>query len=530
MRISILILFLLSCLHLRSSAQDGLYIPEGGVVWLYNNTQVGIFNSMINNGVLGSNPGSTFYILGKRWTNGTNAKLPDESADGVSGVGGNFLFSSLNPILGDVGQQTIFGNYNIAAKQGTSFPNMEVNNGKGIILDDLSDLKVRGTLHFTSGKIYLNGWNLMVGEKTPGVISGYTDSRYIVTGNTFAGGYLYRSAITSTANRVVFPVGSADNAYSPAAVLLDGGAKDNFGIRVFDSVYTVAIGGSTYRDSFVNKTWNIVRTDNSGGKATVILQHMDASEMTSYIGARDSSFITRFGVTGWDKLTVIPFKPQAGNLSTTTMLQPATMHMREFTDLGNTTYFAKTILNVKISPAIFLVFEASRVSPALAQLDWTTSREVNNLQFEVERRYEKDEAFTTIGVVPTKAVNGTSVNPLSYTFNDPNDYDDNTYYRIKATAKDGTVTYSEIKVVPPVFSIQVYPNPNRGNFHVKIRGLNNDMLLKMYDTWGQYLREYKVRKDADIQITHMPAGTYFLVLYNQQTEQKVKTIKVVVLP
>ncbi|MBV8255510.1 MAG: T9SS type A sorting domain-containing protein [Chitinophaga sp.] len=530
MRKLLLILFLLLNFTPWLSAQQGVYIPMGSTVWLYNNTQIGIFSSVTNEGILGSNPGSTLYILGKRWVNGLNASLPDESADGKSGVGGNFLFSSLNPILGDVGQQSIFGNYSAIGRQGTSFPNMEVNNGKGVILDDLSDLKIRGTLHFTSGKIYLNGWNLVVGENGPGSITGYSDLRYVVTGNTFAGGYLYRNGINSAANKVVFPIGADDVSYSPGAVLLDGGATDNFGMRAFDSVYTMAIGGTAFRDTFVNKTWNIQRMDNTGGKATVILQHADNTELPAYKLKRDSSYISRFGITGWDKLANTPFKPLPGTLSTTVMLQSATMHMREFIDLGQNTFFSKTILNVRMDPAVFLVFDAYRTNPGMVKLDWTTSKEINNLQFEVERRYEKDEAFSTIAVVPSKAVNGNSTSPLSYTLNDPNDYDDNTYYRIKAVAKDGTITYSEIRMVPPVFSVQVYPNPNHGNFHVKIRGTKDDMFLQLIDTWGQVMRQYTVKKDADIQFTHMPSGVYYLVLINKDTNKKVYTTKVIVLP
>ncbi|NIG53430.1 T9SS type A sorting domain-containing protein [Chitinophaga sp. Cy-1792] len=524
-------IFILLLGMIRSAqAQLGVYIPSGDSVWLYNNTQVGIFSNMTNDGVLGSGPGSTFYILGKRWMNGSSASLPDESKNGRSGVGGNFLFSSLNPILGDVGQQIIYGNYSVATRTGTSFPNMEVNNGKGILLDDLSDLKIRNKLHFTSGKIYLNGWNLLIGETDAGDITGYSDSRYVVTGNTFAGGFLYRVNVKTAANKVVFPIGSDDKSYNPGAVLLDGGATDGFGMRAFDSAYIIAIGGGVIKDSFVNKTWNIQRMDNTGGKATVILQHMDVAEQPRYKLNKDSSYITRFGITGWDKLNVTPAKALPGTLTTTTMLQPATMHMRVFTDLGSNTYFSKRILNVKVDPAIFLLFEAFRTSPSMAQLNWTTSREVNNLQFEVERRYANEEAFKTIAVVGTKAPNGNSTTPLSYTYNDPNNYDDDTYYRIKVIGKDGTVIYSEIRIVPPIFTIQVYPNPNHGNFHVKIRGLNDEMFLQLYDTWGQMLRQYTVKRDADIEFTHMPSGVYYLTLFNKQTQKKVYTTKVVVVP
>lgn len=516
------LLLILSFLFLVgfTSAQQGVYIPAGATVWLAGNTNVGIFADMTNNGILGSNPNTTFYFLSKLWTNGNGATLPDESADGTSGTGGTFIFSG-------AGQQRVFGAYSFIAGTGTSFPNLQLNNPAGLLLEDFSDLKIRNNLHFASGRIYLNGWNLQVGDKTPGTITGYSDYRYVVTGKGIAGGLLYRAAITNADGKVVFPVGTDDYNYSPAAVLITG-AKDMIGARVYDSVFTVAAGGRAYPDSFVNKSWNIRRADNSGGEVDVILQHMDVSELPAYAISRDSSFITRFVGGVWDAVPVITTRPLPGTLTTTTMTQPATMHLRHFDGLGASEYFTKTALIGSAKPVMFLSFEAYRIAPVLVQLDWTTSREIYNATFEVERRYERQEAFVKIGVLPTKAVNGNSSVPLSYTFPDVNDYDDWTYYRIKAIGRNGKVTYSEIRAVPPFVQIKVFPNPNNGNFKVTIRGIRGDMLIQLHDTWSQVMRRYEVRRDAEVNISDLPSGVYFLVIYHKETMKVAYTCKVVV--
>lgn len=516
------LLLILSLLFLVgfTSAQQGVYIPAGATVWLAGNTNVGIFADMTNNGVLGSNPNATFYFLSKLWTNGNGATLPDESADGTSGTGGTFLFSG-------TGQQRIFGAYSFIAGTGASFPNLQLNNPAGLLLEDFSDLKIRNNLHFAGGRIYLNGWNLQVGDKTPGTITGYSDYRYVVTGKGIAGGLLYRAAITNASGKVVFPVGTDDDSYSPAAVLITG-AKDMIGARVYDSVFTVAAGGRAYPDSFVNKSWNIRRVDNSGGEVDVILQHMDVSELPAYATSRDSSFITRFVGGGWDAVPVITNRPLPGTLTTTAMVQPSTMHLRHFDALGASEYFTKTALIGSAKPAMFLSFEAYRIAPLLVQLNWTTSREIYNATFEVERRYERQEAFVKIGVLPTKAVNGNSSVPLSYTFPDVNDYDDWTYYRIKAIGRNGKITYSEIRAVPPFVQIKVFPNPNNGNFKVTIRGIRGDMLMQLHDTWSQVMRQYEVRRDAEVNISDLPSGVYFLVIYHKDTMKVAYTCKVVV--
>lgn len=521
MKLFPVILILLLSGFMKASAQQGVYIPAGATVWLSGNTNVGIFADMTNNGILGSNANATFYILSRLWTNGNGSTLPDESTDGSSGTGGTFLFSG-------TGQQRVFGAYSFISGTGTSFPNLQLNNPAGLLLEDFSDLKIRNNLHFASGRIYLNGWNLQVGDKTPGSITGYKDYRYVVTGKSIAGGLLYRAAITNANGKVVFPIGTDDYNYSPAAVLITTGAKDMVGARVYDSVFTVAAGGVAYADSFVNKSWNIRRVENSGGEVDVILQHMDVSELPAYATSRDSSFITRFVGGVWDAVPAITTRPLPGTLSTTAMIQPATMHLRHFEGLGASEYFAKTALIGSAKPAMFLSFEAFRTAPLLVQLNWTTSREIYNATFEIERRYERQEQFVKIGVLPTKAINGNSSVPLSYIFPDVNDYEDWTYYRIRAIGRNGKVTYSEIRAVPPFVQIKVFPNPNNGNFRVTIRGIRGDMLMQLHDTWSQVMRQYEVRRDADVSISDLPSGVYFLIIYHKDTMKVAYTCKVVV--
>jgi hypothetical protein len=522
MKLITVILFFIFGSCCWASAQQGVYIPPGATVWLSGNTNVGIFADMTNNGILGSNPNATFYFLSKLWTNGNGSTLPDESPDGISGTGGTFSFSGIN-----TGQQKVFGGYSFITRTGTSFPNLQLNNTAGLLLDDLSDLKIRNNLHFNSGRLYLNGWNLQVGETSPGTITGYSDYRYVVTGKGIAGGSLYRAGISNAAGKVVFPVGTDDNSYAPAAVLITG-AKDMIGARVYDSVFTVAAGGTSYPDSFVNKTWNIRREDNTGGEVDVILQHIDVDELPAYATYRDSSFITRFVTGVWDNVPFLPNKPLAGTLTTSPMSQPATMHLRHFNALGSNEFFAKTTLFGSAKPAVFLSFEAYRIAPFIVQLDWTTSREIYNALFEVERRYEREETFSKIATVPTKAINGNSSVPLSYTYQDPNDYDDWTYYRIKAVGKNGKVSYSEVRAVPPFVQINVFPNPNNGHFKVTIRGIRTEMLMQLTDVWGQVMRQYTVKGDKDFNINELPAGAYFLVIYHKDTMKVAYTCKVIV--
>jgi len=525
-----LLTILCSGITALSFAQQSAYIPPGGQAWIFGNAPVALYGNMQQEGTLGSNPNALFYFLGKRWVNGNAASLPDESAAGLNGTGGTFRFSSNNTLYGNTGQQSVFGAYSVAGGTGASFPNLELSNSTGLILEDLSDLKIRNTLNFTSGHIYLNGWNLAVGQNTPGNITGYSDQRFVITGTGAAGGYLYRYGLTAAAGRVVFPVGTSVGNYAPAAIATQG-APDDFKVRVFDNIYQNAVSGALMQDTFIYKTWDIGHSQTGKALTDVILQHMNIAEMPVYAANRDSSYITHYNGAAWDKLPQLPYQPQAGTLTTQTMAAGATMHLRSFPGgLASQEYFSKTIgFPVLQPPADFILFNAWRISIDQVRLEWSTRKEVNNAWFEIERRFEGDTGFTTIARVPTRAPGGYSNYRIDYPYLDNNSFDGWTYYRIKAVSRTGQVIYTEIRAVPPLIKIDVYPNPNMGQFHVRIRGIRTPLVMQLMNTWGQVLREYDVQNDADVEIREVPAAMYFLVLYHKATQQVAYRCKVEVL-
>jgi hypothetical protein len=514
-----------------SNAQQAAYIPPGGQAWIFGNAPVALYGDMLQQGSLGSSPNAVFHFFGKRWANGNAAALPDESANGISGTGGRFLFSSNNTLYGNTGRQSVFGAYSIAARAGASFPNLEISNSAGLLLEDLSDLKVRNTLHFNSGHIFLNGWNLAVGQIAPGNITGYSDQRFVVTGAGPAGGFLYREGLTAASGRVVFPVGTSPGNYAPAAIAYQG-PPDQFKVRVFDNIFQNASGGAALQDTFITKTWNIGHTSTGHAQTDVILQHLNSAEMPVYAAYRDSSYIIRHATGAWDRLLQLPYLPQTGNLASPVQnMNGSTMHLRSFAGgLATDEYFSKTIgFPVLSPPADFIEFNAWRIAVNQVRLEWATRKEVNNAWFEIERRFEGDTGFTRIARVPAKAPGGYSNNRLDYTYLDDNGYDGWTYYRIKAVSRTGQYIYTEIRAVPPLIEITVYPNPNMGQFNVRIRGIRTPLVMQLMNTWGQVLREYDIQHDADVQIKEVPAAMYFLVLYHKSTQQVAYRAKVTVL-
>ncbi|SFD06787.1 Por secretion system C-terminal sorting domain-containing protein [Chitinophaga sp. CF118] len=502
-------------------AQQAAYIPAAGKVWSYGN--VAFFGDVTNDGLLGSSPSSILYFMGKQWTNGFGALLNDESATGTDGTGGTFRFASTN------GQQIVAGGYNVASKTGASFPNFEVANPNGILLADLNDLKIRNTLNFNNGHIFLNGWNLMVGHNNSGTLTGYNDQRFVVTGTGSSGGFMYRAKVTTTAGPLVFPIGTTATNYAPAGVVYDG-AADDFKARVFDSVYQLAVSGNTINDSVVYKTWNMGQVNAGAGAVALTLQHMDSEEGIDYVPNRDKSYISRFVNGAWEVRNGVNDNMGPGTLNAQPMISAATMHARGFTSgLGMNSYYTKFTTVTSYLPADIIHFNAYRVTYSLVDLVWTTIRETNNAVFEIERMYDNETAFTKIATVATKAPGGNSTSRLDYFYEDSNSYDGWTYYRIKVVSSTGRYLYTDVREVPPLIKVTVYPNPNFGDFKVDIKGIKVTLVMQVFDTWGQPIRTQDIVKNGQVHITDMPKGTYFLVLTYKETKKQAYVCKVIVI-
>ncbi|UYQ91936.1 T9SS type A sorting domain-containing protein [Chitinophaga horti] len=510
---------------MRASAQQGIYIPADGKVALTGILPVSFYQDTRNDGLLGSNSGATLYFFGRQWTNGTSANLSNGT-----GAGGVFRFAGNNPVNTSIGRQLLYGGYNTASASGASFPNLTVDNSSGIELGDLNDTKIRTNLHFNSGNIYLSGWNLVVGDGNPGSITGYNENAFVVTGSGIAGGYLVREKLGNTSGKIVFPIGTDATSYNPVAVEYTG-TLDDFRARVFDNVYSLATSGPAMLDTFIYKTWNIGRLNGGGSGANLTFQHMNAVELPEYAANRDNSVINRFSGGRWEEMPFQQLTVADGDLSANGASASATMHTQTpVSTLGNNEYFSKsTHKSVPGRQVMFLRFMAQRISDGLVETFWTTSFERNVSHFVLERKLEHEAGYTAITQVASGAVNGNSRVFINYYYLDPNPFDGWSYYRVRAVLRNGNSEFSEIRAVPPNKKVEIFPNPNYGQFKIKILGYRAPMVLHITNVWGQVVREYRVRSEAVLDITNIAAATYFVVLYDEASHKVVYRGKVLVL-
>lgn len=525
----ILTIFMSCLLGIAASAQDTVFVPAVSTIGVLTGDPVSIYSNVVNEGAIVTRPNSVINFYGKFWNNVAGSRLLDESIDGLSGTGGLFRFVGNNPRYSNTGMQSIYGGYSAAGKTGVTFPNLEIDNSLGVRIADLSDLKIRHGLSFKNGHLFLNGWNLVVGDKQPGTISGYSDKSFIVTGPDIAGGFLYREQVSSASGEVVFPVGTSIATYAPASVKFAGTVED-FRVRVFDSVYQYATTGPSNRKDFTNKTWNV----GHGAQAAstdITLQHMDAEEGAEYINYRSNSYISRFANNAWDYIDNPEYLPVAGALTSGAALRNATMQTRRFSDgITQNEYFAKaSVIYGPYSPAIFLYFNAWRLSRYFAQLEWTTTRELNNARFEIERRYDTDTGFVKVGTLSSLAHNGNSTSKIDYRYPDPNQYPGWSYYRIKSVSKNGRSSYSEIKAVPPFLEVNIWPNPNRGEFQLRVQGNTGPVIVQITNMMGQVLHQYELNGQATVAVKNLSKGTYIVVFYDKGTHRLMRSEKVIVI-
>jgi hypothetical protein len=154
----------------------------------------------------------------------------------------------------------------------------------------------------------------------------------------------------------------------------------------------------------------------------------------------------------------------------------------------------------------------------LPQLKWTTSTEINNDYFTVERAVglpnEKDLNFIEIAKVQGS---GNSNIEQNYSFVDDsyssNKSDLNTYYRLKQTDYDGQFEYFY-----PILAnctveqneISIYPNPNEGEF--TINGIRKGDVVSVYSQLGVPVLNSKVTEDFlfNVDISSLAKGIYFV--------------------
>lgn len=166
-------------------------------------------------------------------------------------------------------------------------------------------------------------------------------------------------------------------------------------------------------------------------------------------------------------------------------------------------------------PSLTLLgFDAQRLSKMNVEIKWETIAESNNRGFEVERRLDGEKTFASVGFTASKAVPGRQDARIDYSFTDANDFSGVSYYRLKQVGNDHRSIYTHIKAVKGLGSAQVsvmlYPNPNYGQFTVRLDGVDRAYDAQIMDMGGKTIRQLRLSNNNAVSITGLSAGTYMI--------------------
>lgn len=162
-------------------------------------------------------------------------------------------------------------------------------------------------------------------------------------------------------------------------------------------------------------------------------------------------------------------------------------------------------------------------------LTWITESETNNSHFEIEYSLDGTD-FIKIDRVNSKAVDGNSVQPISYT------YEDQTgairgnyfYYRFKQVDIGGDFTYSPIRSIDfggREIGTKFYPNPVVSGQDIKIES-ESVKSIALYTNDGKLLRQKNydgTSRIANFSTSGIVSGVYVLIINGD--EKQTVTIK-----
>lgn len=166
------------------------------------------------------------------------------------------------------------------------------------------------------------------------------------------------------------------------------------------------------------------------------------------------------------------------------------------------------------------------------RLEWTTSSELNNDYFVVERSVDALN-FVEIGRIDG---NGTTNTQLTYKYTDRNVQPVRVYYRIRQVDFDGKWAYSQVIIVQKANTtdVNIYPNPAKETLFMEF-AIDDDKTYRytiIYsNSLGAVAKEEVVVNKGDLtrqakNFKSLPAGIYFVQIMNENNEV-IKTQKII---
>ena len=187
-----------------------------------------------------------------------------------------------------------------------------------------------------------------------------------------------------------------------------------------------------------------------------------------------------------------------------------------------------------ISLPIELQSFAATQKAELVSLDWTTTSEIDNSYFTVERSADGKQ-FQSLDVIKGA---GTSTTTIKYQYLDMHPLKGINYYRLKQTDVNNLNSYSNviaIDIIPESnaidYLINVYPNPvtndlmvNTGfseekDLHIRICDLDGKLMI------DRFVKMENGQQQLDLDLSHLQNGIYLFGITSNSINYSMKLLK-----
>lgn len=422
--------------------------------------------------------------------NGFDLYVKGDFADNGTAGGGNLTMGTQTLILNGSGAQALTSNSDLYA--------LTINKSGGEVTLG-GAITVTNTLTLTQGVVNTTAANLLTlndnATSSSGDATTYVDGPIKKIGD----------------DAFIFPTGNG-NYWRRVSITAPGSATDAFTAQYFGSAHgDVASLTGNINNVSSGEYWTVDRTTGSSNvNVKLYWEDATASDITSYTS---DLIVCRYNGADWDSAgqsAITGASP--GNLTSTLV---STFSPFTFGSLAGTNGLSTSL------PIELLSFNAT---PNKGQVDieWKTATEVNNDFFTVERS-KNAEHFEEVARV-TGA--GTVNHMMHYNAIDESPYEGISYYRLKQTDFDGTITYSDLVAVEfdknRLAMMLVFPNPVNSGQSINIRleafEANEEVLVILSDITGKTLYAKVIITDGKgalltaVDPHHkIPAGIYTVI-------------------
>jgi hypothetical protein len=196
------------------------------------------------------------------------------------------------------------------------------------------------------------------------------------------------------------------------------------------------------------------------------------------------------------------------------------------TTLNSTSEFGPNFISTL--PVRFVQFNG-RIDNGVVHLNWSTSQELNNSHFEVERS-SNGSSFQKAGSVAARDGNNND-----YSFTDSRPLGNVNFYRLKQVDKNGASTYSKTILLRSDLDkggAKITPNPFTSAVNVSFQ-LNKaeSISIRLYNQNGQLVKQTLTKANAGINTVNisdlgvLPAGNYTVELRGETVNFRQQVVK-----